>query len=95
MKSHFKEVPQYLKERNKVVLALKKGQRVWVNTWSTDCDGASSQGCKEIKSVQDLIDFEEYSERQAEWADGPFGYEFIYNESEKAESFSGVGYWGM
>jgi hypothetical protein len=81
------------KNRNQAVKAILKGQRVWINTWSTDCDGCSSQGSKEIKTVSEIVEFEKGFEKSLEWADGPMGYSFIFDPSEILESYCG-GSWG-
>jgi hypothetical protein len=71
-----------MKNRNLAVKTLKKGGKVWVNTWSQDCDGCWSQGSDEIKSVQDIIDFEKAFDYNIEWADGPMNYSYVFDESE-------------
>lgn len=89
-----KKLPYWVSNRNQAVKAIKKNLPVWVNTWSTDCDGCSSQGSARITSVQQIVDFEKDFENALNWADGPMGYTYVFNASEALENHTS-GYWGM
>ena len=87
-------IPYWVSNRNKAVLAIKKGLPVWVNSWSTDCDGCSSQNSRQIDSVQEIINFENYFSKSLEWADGPMGYEYVFSIEYTLPNYT-AGYWGM
>ena len=86
-------IPYYQKNRNQAVKMLKLGKPVWANSWSTDCDGCSSEGSTEVFSVQQIIDIEKGFESAAEWADGPIGMCYVFTEAERLSSYTG-GSWG-
>ena len=51
---------------------------VYVNTWSRDCDGVSAVGHMEFTSFEQFCRWEEH---EAEWADGPFGWELTTKDN--------------
>jgi hypothetical protein len=89
---HCEFITFYQRQRNEAVKKLLKIGKVFINFWSTDCDGCSSQGSKQINSVQELIDFEIGFQESLEWADGPMGWYFC-EEQDRMEQECG-GSWG-
>lgn len=82
---------QYFLEReNQILKQLLKHGFFWMNYYSTDCDGCSSQSSTKFLSLEEFYEAEESC---AEWADGPFSYH-LANENEDGtfdllESWSG------
>jgi len=88
---HFAEMSTiYPEEFVEATKQLKKYGYIYVNYWSTDCDGCSSASngkFASVKSLQDWID------DKHEWADGPWHWEYTTPDNLVYEEPRG--YWGM
>lgn len=56
---------------------------IYVNYYSSDCDGGHSGGSASFKSLDELYD---WWEDKAEWADGPFRFHIV-EPQDKQESY--------
>jgi hypothetical protein len=63
---------------------------IYVNYYSTDCDGCSTAGHREFSSVDELI---KWIDSNYEWADGPWSWEITTPENIQ-EYIAPYGYWG-
>ena len=63
---------------------------IYVNYWSTDCDGCSSAGNASFKSIEAL---EAWIDNTNEWCDGTWG--LAYTTPDCLVDEEPRGYWGM
>lgn len=75
---------QKLELENAMLKQLIKYGKIHVNFDSSDCDGGHSGGHHTFTSIDDVYRWEE---REAEWADGPFGWRLTTPE-EIQESYT-------
>ena len=73
---------QFLELENKMLKQLLKYGKIYVNTWSSDCDGGHSVGSREFTSIDEF--YQSY-ESAAEWCDGSFGMDVV-EPNEMCES---------
>ena len=69
---------------------LKLHGAIYVNCWSTDCDGCSSASHIVFSSVSELID---WIDLKNEWCDGSWGWELT--TPDNLITAGPAGYWGM
>jgi hypothetical protein len=74
---------QQLKTENEMLKQLIKYGKIYINSWSSDCDGGHSTRGNEFSSVDDVYKWEE---DKAEWADGPFGWNVVEPNEFQSES---------
>ena len=79
---HMTDIPAFQRNRNWAVKSIKKGEPVYMTWSSTDCDGVHANGIVPIKSVQDVLNAEEWADSMFDWADGPFCYWFTDYDKE-------------
>ena len=84
----YKDVPSTMEEY--AASQLSKYGAIYVNYWSTDCDGCSSAGYTSFSTVSAFIDWIDSSN---EWCDGSWGWEFT--TSDNLITAGPAGYWGM
>lgn len=63
-----------LKTENEMLKQLIKYGKIYINTWSSDCDGGQSTKGYEFSSIDDVYKWEK---DKSEWADGPFGWNVV------------------
>jgi hypothetical protein len=69
---------------------LDKHGGIYINHWSTDCDGCSAAGNNKFTSLEEL---DKWIEDKYEWADGPWGWDFT--TPDNLIEIAPHGYWGM
>ena len=65
---------QFLLQENEALKQLLSYGKIFVNYYSSDCDGGHSVGSSTFKSLEE---FYKWIENQAEWADGPGGFQIV------------------
>ena len=80
--SIYKEIESQIQE-----VILKDGV-VYINVWSTDCDGFSSSGSREFKTMDDYY---QWDEDFWEWQEGSQGYEIATKETQNEYASCGNG----
>jgi hypothetical protein len=63
---------------------------IYINYWSTDCDGCSSANNTKFNNIEELFKF---IDDKNEWSDGPWGWDFTTPDNLVYEAPRG--YWGM
>lgn len=79
-----------LEEENKGLKQLLTNGIIYINYWSTDCDGCSSAN---NTSFQDIESLQKWIERSYENDEGSWGWDYATKDTLIEEAPRG--YWGM
>ena len=75
---------------NAALEQLQEYGSIWINHWSTDCDGCTAASYKEFASMESL---EAWIQATSMDCEGSWGWE--YTTPNNLVEHAPVGYWGM
>lgn len=87
---HEEDVYASYPEFTEAIKQLKEYGCIYVNHWSTDCDGCSAADNCKFDSVRSL---EDWLNSSYEWAEGSWGWDYATPDNLVREDARG--YWGM